>query len=58
MKRNANYKMSKRLKTMLALMNFTDAEERARFRNKMINAEVYAAKTERVNTNKTKSVEE
>ena len=50
--------MSKRLKTMLALMNFTDAEERARFRNKMINAEIYAAKTERVNPNKAKAIEE
>ena len=58
MKRTANYKMSKRLKTMLALMNFTDAEERARFRNKMINAEIYAAKTERVNPNKAKAIEE
>ena len=58
MKRTANYKMPKRLKTMLALMPFHDTEERARFKNKMINAEIYAAKTERVNPNKAKAIEE
>jgi len=58
MKRTANYKMPKRLKTMLALMPFHDTEERARFRNKMINAEIYAAKIERVNPNKAKAIEE
>jgi hypothetical protein len=58
MKRTANYKMPKTLKTMLALLPFSDSEERARFKNNMINAQIYAAKTERVHPSKTKSVEE
>jgi hypothetical protein len=58
MKRTETYKMSKRLKTMLALMPFQDGEERARFKNRMINAEIYAAKSERVHPSKAKTNDE
>ncbi len=40
MKRDKNYKMSKKLKTLLALLPFKDKEDRNRFRNNMIDAEV------------------
>lgn len=48
MKRTANYKMSKQVKTMLALMKFESKEERSRFKQRMINAEIHAASVERV----------
>lgn len=48
MKRTANYKMSKKVKTMLALMKFESKEERSRFKQRMINAEIHAASVERV----------
>ena len=48
MKRTATYKMSKQLKTMLALMKFETTEERSRFKQRMINAEIHAAGVERV----------
>jgi hypothetical protein len=48
MKRTANYKMSKQLKTMLALMKFETPEERSRFKTRMINAEIHAAGVERI----------
>jgi len=48
MKRTATYKMSKQLKTMLALMKFENNEERSRFKQRMINAEIHAASVERV----------
>lgn len=48
MKRPANYKMSKQLKTMLALMKFETPEEKSRFKTRMINAEIHASTVERV----------
>ena len=48
MKRTAAYKMSKQLKTMLALMKFETTEERSRFKQRMINAEIHASTVERV----------
>lgn len=48
MKRTANYKMSKQLKTMLALMKFETPEEKSRFKTRMINAEIHASTVERV----------
>lgn len=48
MKRTSTYKMSKRLKTMLALMKFDNAEEKIRFKHRMINAEIQASTSERV----------
>ena len=40
MKRDKNYKMSKQLKTLLALLPFKGKEDRNRFRNNMIDAEI------------------
>jgi len=40
--------MSKQLKTMLALMKFETTEERSRFKQRMINAEIHASTVERV----------
>ena len=48
MKRTSTYKMSKRLKTMLALMPFHDKAEKDRWKSYMINAEVTAASVDRV----------
>jgi len=40
MKRDSNYKMSKRLKTLITLLPFKSREERNKFRNNMIDAEI------------------
>jgi hypothetical protein len=40
MKRDKNYKMSKRLKTLLALLPFKNKEARNSFKNNMIDAEI------------------
>jgi hypothetical protein len=40
MKRDSNYKMTKQLKTLLALLPFKSREDRNRFRNNMIDAEI------------------
>jgi hypothetical protein len=40
MKRDKNYKMSKRLKTLLALMPFKSQSDRNVFKNVMIDAEL------------------
>ena len=58
MKRTATYKMPKSLKTMLALLPFHDKEEKIRFKNRMINAHIHAAKVERASPGKTKAIEE
>jgi len=58
MKRTSTYKMPKSLKTMLALLPFHNQEEKSRFKNRMINAHIHAAKVERVSPGKTKAIEE
>jgi hypothetical protein len=40
MKRDKNYKMPKRLKTLLALLPFKNKEERNNFKNNMIDADI------------------
>jgi len=50
--------MPKSLKTMLALLPFHNQEEKSRFKNRMINAHIHAAKVERVSPGKTKAIEE
>jgi hypothetical protein len=40
MKRDKNYKMPKRIKTLLALLPFKNKEERNNFKNSMIDAEI------------------
>jgi len=58
MKRTSTYKMPKSLKTMLALLPFHDKEEKARFKNRMINAHIHASKVERASPGKAKAIEE
>jgi len=48
MKRTSTYKMSKRLKTMLALMPFTNKQEKDLWKSYMIGAEMTAASVDRV----------
>jgi hypothetical protein len=43
---------------MLALLPFHNQEEKSRFKNRMINAHIYAAKVERASPGKTKAIEE
>jgi hypothetical protein len=47
MKRPSNYKMSKRLKTALALGRYTDQHQRGAWKSAMTDAEIYAASVER-----------
>jgi hypothetical protein len=47
MKRTSNYKMSKKLKSLLALLPFPSKTEKSGFKNNMINAEIYAGTVER-----------
>lgn len=47
MKRPSTYKMSKRLKTALALGRYTDQNQRSAWKSAMADAEIYAASVER-----------
>lgn len=48
MKRPSTYKMSKALKTSLALSKFKNREQKNAWKNAMIDAEIHAASVERV----------
>lgn len=48
MKRTSNYKMTKALKTSLALGRFKSKEQKNAWKNAMIDAEIHAASVERV----------
>lgn len=57
MKRTSSYKMPKTLKTMLALMPFYNAEEKARFKKRMIDAQIQAEHFDRGRADKSKREE-
>ena len=48
MKSTSTYKMSKPLKTSLALSKFKDAHQKGAWKKAMINAEIHAKSVERV----------